>query len=577
MDEIHRQFELFCRKTTEGNSTEASLKKSELEDALAALGTPISEWDYEFPDPCNLQDFEAAALKARRLHTISSIMRNANLKRSIEPYLPSSVNEIMEMSSQKIREVVERSDLVAKFANEIWLSVQSQKGRSDTDKARSANAKFSSDGAMQATHGDDAIFKGGLENAVGLPDPRIMRAILHEHMFMPDSQDHFLTTNYQLWTSPETEMSFLLGRIDDVMLVAEIADGSSTSQRAAGVAALGPSAQEFVDLRGELQRLMSLDRARITAGRKYPGEIGDSYVDTVVLISMVDAPSTPSPDAALVAALLRALRDRLPREPGLIAAASCATAEVSARLARMDISIGTGVGASAGDDDGGRHVLVTLPLAEADLVAGWRGNLEGLCAEAAARIPGGPTGCRVISSSERAWQFAANPEGGVLQRPGRRRTPLRDIMAVPATTQAGLRVEEAVAVVAYTGPMFNKYNGVLRNVELGAGGRVLGFRDSGSRYTTTLHCITSAVVKLAGVTALPPRERRLWRGLGGMALNERLFFERDARGARGGVELAFMSTTASKAVAMQYSGQDRHRGIVLELDYDKVLCRGALP
>ena len=568
LSEIRQKFDAFCRKPTQGESAEAVLEKGELDDALAALGTPISDWGFDFSCPCNFQNFVTASVKAHRLHTISSIMCNANVHKSFEPYLPHDVTELLDLSIQQIQEIVERKDFLSKLAGEIWQSIRCQKGTTDTDKARSANAKFSSDGAIQATHGDDAIFKGGLENAVGLPDPRILRAILHEHMSMIDSREPFLTTNYQLWTTPETEMSFLLGRPEDILMVAEIADRSS--RPCPGDAVLGPTAQEFLDLRGELQRLMTLDGCRAAAGRRYPGEIGDAYVDSVVTVSIVDAPDPPPPpDASLLSALLRVLRDRLPRESGLLVAAAADAAEASARLARMEISV---AGAGAGDEDGGRRFLITLPLAAAGLAPGWRGELERLCAEAAAGTPDGEARCRVLSAAERTWRFVADPAGGELQRPGRRRPPLRDVMAVPAVAQAGLRVEEAAALVAYTGPMFNKYNGALRSVELGPDGRVLGFRDAGggSRYTTTLHCVTSAVVKLAGVAALPPRGRRLWRGLGGMALSERLFFERDARGTRGGVELAFLSTTASKAVALQYSGQDRHRGIVLELDYDKV-------
>jgi hypothetical protein len=43
-------------------------------------------------------------------------------------------------------------------------------------------------------------------------------------------------------------------------------------------------------------------------------------------------------------------------------------------------------------------------------------------------------------------------------------------------------------------------------------------------------------------------------------------FKKDWRGARGGVELGFMSTTLDKDIALQYSGASCKRGIVFEVN-----------
>ena len=50
----------------------------------------------------------------------------------------------------------------------------------------------------------------------------------------------------------------------------------------------------------------------------------------------------------------------------------------------------------------------------------------------------------------------------------------------------------------------------------------------------------------------------LYRGLGGVRLPEH-FHKADESGCRGFAEWGFMSTTASKEVAISYSGLDEHR------------------
>ena len=115
-----------------------------------------------------------------------------------------------------------------------------------------------------------------------------------------------------------------------------------------------------------------------------------------------------------------------------------------------------------------------------------------------------------------------------------------------------LCMQEFHAARLYTGPMFMKYNAVLR----GLGEK--GLPNSGtalekqmtelcgdSRYVTTLHCISSAIVKLSRLT----KPQTVYRGLVGRVLPSEFW-----RGqGHGGVEFAFMSTTADREVAMQYA------------------------
>ena len=64
-------------------------------------------------------------------------------------------------------------------------------------------------------------------------------------------------------------------------------------------------------------------------------------------------------------------------------------------------------------------------------------------------------------------------------------------------------------------------------------------------FVSPLH---SAQFKIAAITP-PPPDLTLYRGTGNMALGPD-FFERDEQDCAGGVELAFMSATPDRNVAM---------------------------
>ena len=51
---------------------------------------------------------------------------------------------------------------------------------------------------------------------------------------------------------------------------------------------------------------------------------------------------------------------------------------------------------------------------------------------------------------------------------------------------------------------------------------------------------------------------------------------KDERGTRGAVELGFLSTTTNREIAVQYSGFDRGRGTVFEIDIGAVDCGAKL-
>ena len=86
----------------------------------------------------------------------------------------------------------------------------------------------------------------------------------------------------------------------------------------------------------------------------------------------------------------------------------------------------------------------------------------------------------------------------------------------------------------------------------------------GNRYTTTIHILVSAIMKLSQQTKVPDG-RKVSRGLGGMVLDSK-WFNKDSRNTRGGVELGFLSTTTNRRTALEYSGVRKGRGIVLDID-----------
>ena len=100
--------------------------------------------------------------------------------------------------------------------------------------------------------------------------------------------------------------------------------------------------------------------------------------------------------------------------------------------------------------------------------------------------------------------------------------------------------------------MFVKYNSVLRAAGENAPAalkKATGILCLRNKYTTTLHIINSAVVKLGKLT----KAGTVYRGLSGGTLPEE-FWQANDYGVCGGCEYAFMSTTLDREVAFSYAG-----------------------
>eukprot|EP00854_Cymbomonas_tetramitiformis_P008464 gene8464-10058_t len=133
-----------------------------------------------------------------------------------------------------------------------------------------------------------------------------------------------------------------------------------------------------------------------------------------------------------------------------------------------------------------------------------------------------------------------------------------------AAGHATLLREEVIALRLYTGPMFAKYNPLLRQVLSGA-------EFTGNRYVNTIIAINSGILKLSKIQ----KAVKVFRGLSGGLLPEE-FWHPNAHGVKGGVEMAFMSTTTSEEVALQYadSSDERKAAFVFEVQMGMV-DRGA--
>ena len=133
---------------------------------------------------------------------------------------------------------------------------------------------------------------------------------------------------------------------------------------------------------------------------------------------------------------------------------------------------------------------------------------------------------------------------------GRRIVSIEEHLEKPIAKKAKLTRAEMIAVVLYTGPMFVVYNGILRRYpkEL-----YEVFEKSDNRFSTTIFVLVSAVQKLSRCMNIPAG-MMLYRGLGGTLELPDSFTIADPNGCKGYCEFGFMSTTADRSVAVQYSG-----------------------
>ena len=159
------------------------------------------------------------------------------------------------------------------------------------------------------------------------------------------------------------------------------------------------------------------------------------------------------------------------------------------------------------------------------------------------------------------WLYVAGDENGKRLEPpssdmghGRIIQPIDELLQKPLAKAAKLIREEMIAIVMYTGPLFLLYNAVLRRFPADI---YEVFKSAGNLFPTTIFVLVSAINKLSRCANIPPG-MLLYRGLGGTLEFPQRFTRPDPScrtpNALGFLEYGFMSTTADKSIAVQYSG-----------------------
>jgi hypothetical protein len=154
----------------------------------------------------------------------------------------------------------------------------------------------------------------------------------------------------------------------------------------------------------------------------------------------------------------------------------------------------------------------------------------------------------------------------------RRLLPIHELLQMQVSIDAKLCEEEVIAIVLYTGPMFQVYNTILRQYPLDS---FEVFKNGGNLFPTTIFVLVSAVQKLCRYTRIP-EGTLLYRGLGGKADLPDIFFLVDKQGCSGYAEWGFLSTTSDRDVALGYSGvrERRSKAMVMVIE-TSAIDRGA--
>jgi hypothetical protein len=196
-------------------------------------------------------------------------------------------------------------------------------------------------------------------------------------------------------------------------------------------------------------------------------------------------------------------------------------------------------------------------------------NEHCLNAEASKQFIAWNAGHEIKTTPEREWLFVVGRDGldksswtfdveraepvveeGMMVE-GRNAEKLAALLRSPEVERSKVTVAEVVALRLYTGPMYVKYNAVLRGMAVATAG--------GTIYSSTVHLICSGLHKLSRVSEIS-KEMKLYRGNGGLALPSS-FLEPDASGCAGGTEPAIMSATPDRSVALGYSGIDKDKDL----------------
>jgi ankyrin repeat protein len=182
---------------------------------------------------------------------------------------------------------------------------------------------------------------------------------------------------------------------------------------------------------------------------------------------------------------------------------------------------------------------------------------------------------QITTTPKMEWLYVAGDESGQrvtcpaeFMHHGRTILALDELRQLDLAVRAKLNDEEILALVLYTGPMYQIYNVILRRYPEE---KFKLFKEGGNTFATTIFVLVSAVMKVAKCTRIP-EGTLLYRGLGGLMDLPDHFFNADENGASGFVDWGFMSTTSDRDVALGYSGvkQRRPKAMVMVIEVSSV-------
>jgi WD40 repeat protein len=161
----------------------------------------------------------------------------------------------------------------------------------------------------------------------------------------------------------------------------------------------------------------------------------------------------------------------------------------------------------------------------------------------------------ITTTPRQEWQYIVENVPCPDMRHERRLVLISDLLQLDISKTAKLCEEEVIAIVLYTGPMFQIYNTILRRYPAE---KFESFEKGDNQFSTTIFVLVSAVQKLSRFTRIP-LGTLLYRGLGGKVDLPDIFFQIDDKGCSGYAEWGFLSTTSDRDVALGYSGVKERR------------------
>jgi WD40 repeat protein len=179
---------------------------------------------------------------------------------------------------------------------------------------------------------------------------------------------------------------------------------------------------------------------------------------------------------------------------------------------------------------------------------------------------------KITTTPREEWQYIVENVPCPDMRHDRRLVPISELLQLDSSKIANLCEEEIIAIVLYTGPMFQIYNTILRRYPAE---KFELFEKGDNQFSTTIFVLVSAVQKLSRFTRIP-LGTLLYRGLGGKVDLPDIFFQIDDKGCSGYAEWGFLSTTSDRDVALGYSGvkERRPKAMVMVIETSSI-DRGA--